>query len=51
MNSVLPEFESVIKMMRKHDIGTINFFRHGLTNAKAERLNGKIQRVASIIMD
>jgi hypothetical protein len=23
------------------------FFRHGLTNAKVERLNGKIQRFAS----
>ncbi|MDR1652667.1 MAG: transposase [Prevotellaceae bacterium] len=22
----------------------INYFRHGATNAKAERLNGKIQR-------
>jgi transposase len=43
----IPEFESVIKMMRKHENGIINFFRHGLTNAKAERLNGKIQRFAS----
>jgi transposase len=43
----IPEFESVIKMMRKHESGIINFFRHGLTNAKAERLNGKIQRFAS----
>ncbi|MDR2652778.1 MAG: transposase [Prevotellaceae bacterium] len=34
-------------MMRKHESGIINFFRHGLTNAKAERLNGKIQRIAS----
>jgi transposase len=25
----------------------MKFFRHGLTNAKAERLNGKIQRFAS----
>lgn len=43
----IQEYESVIKMMRKHESGIINFFRHGLTNAKAERLNGKIQRFAS----
>lgn len=43
----IPEFESVIKMMRKHEGEIINFFRNGLTNAKAERLNGKIQRFAS----
>ena len=43
----IPEFTSVIKMMRKHESGIINFFGHGLTNVKAERLNGKIQRFAS----
>jgi len=31
-------------MIRKHEDEIINFFRHGITNAKAERLNGKIQR-------
>lgn len=41
------EFESVIKMIRKHEDEIINFFHHGMTNAKAERLNGKIQRFVS----
>ena len=44
---VLPEFESVIKMIRKHETQIINFFKNGMTNAKAERLNGKIQRFVS----
>jgi len=43
----LKEFESVIKMIRKHEDEIINFFQHGMTNAKAERLNGKIQRFVS----
>jgi transposase len=38
------EFKSVIKMLRKHESQIINYFRYGATNAKAERLNGKIQR-------
>jgi transposase len=41
------EFESVIKMIRKHEDEIINFFQLGMTNAKAERLNGKIQRFVS----
>jgi len=41
------EFESVIKMIRKHEDEIINFFRHGMSNARAERLNGKIQRFVS----
>jgi transposase len=44
---VLSEFESVIKMIRKHETQIINFFKNGMTNAKAERLNGKIQRFVS----
>jgi transposase len=40
----IAEFRGVIKMIRKHETGIINFFKHGLTNAKAENLNGKIQR-------
>lgn len=43
----LKAFESVIKMIRKHEDEIINFFSHGMTNAKAERLNGKIQRFVS----
>ena len=38
------EFKGVIKMLRKHESQIINYFRHGATNAKAEGLNGKIQR-------
>jgi transposase len=41
------EFKSVVKMIRKHEDEIINFFRNGMTNAKAERLNGKIQRFVS----
>jgi len=40
----MTEFESVIKMIRKHEDEIINFFKNGMTNARAERLNGKIQR-------
>jgi len=43
----IKEFDSVIKMIRKHEDEIINFFRQGMTNAKAERLNGKIQRFVS----
>jgi transposase len=43
----IKEFQSVIKMIRKHEKEIINFFKNGLTNAKAERLNGKIQRFVS----
>jgi hypothetical protein len=31
-------------MLRKHETQIINHFRQGATNAKAERLNAKIQR-------
>jgi len=29
-------------MIRKHEDEIINFFQNGITNARAERLNGKI---------
>jgi transposase len=41
------EFKSVVKMIRKHEPEILNYFRHGLTNAKAENLNGKLQRFVS----
>jgi transposase len=41
------EFKSVIKMIRKHEDEILNFFKHGMTSAKAERLNGKIERFVS----
>ena len=34
-------------MIRKQEDEIINFFSYGMTNAKAERLNGKIQRFVS----
>ena len=37
-------FEGFIKMVKKHEDNIINYFTSGLTNAKAENLNGKIQR-------
>jgi len=43
----ITEFKSVIKMIRKHETQIINFFQNGITNAKAERINGKIQRFVS----
>ena len=45
--SEVKEFGSVIKMIRKHEDEIIIFFRHGMSNARAERLNGKIQRFVS----
>ena len=45
--SKLGEFKSVVRMIEKHEREIINFFSHGHTNAKAERLNGKIQRFVS----
>jgi len=45
--SIVTEFGGVVKMIRKHETQIINFFKNGLTNAKAERLNGKIERFAS----
>ena len=41
------EFKTVIKMIEKHQEEIINFFTHGMSNARAERLNGKIKRFVS----
>ncbi|HKK59313.1 MAG TPA: transposase [Salinivirga sp.] len=43
----LDEFRSVLKMIRKHENEILNFFICGQTNAKAERINGKINRFIS----
>jgi transposase len=43
----IKEFVSVVKMVRKHEYEILNFFFCGHTNAKAENLNGKIQRFIS----
>ncbi|MDO9152530.1 MAG: transposase [Paludibacter sp.] len=45
--SEFDEFKSVVKMIRKHQNEIINFFECKQTNAKAERLNGKINRFLS----
>jgi transposase len=34
-------------MIRKHNDQIINFFRHGMTNARTERFNAKIRRFLS----
>jgi transposase len=41
------EYKRVVKMIRKHETEIINYFKHGLTNAKTENLNGKLQRFVS----
>ena len=43
----IDKFASVVKMIRKHEDEVLNFFNNGMTSAKAERLNGKIERFAS----
>ena len=44
----LSEYEDVVFDGYNNPIDEIiNFFPHGMTNAKAERLNGKIQRFVS----
>jgi len=43
-NSKLNEFKSVVKMIEKHEEEIINYFKNTQTNAKAENMNGKIQR-------
>ena len=42
--SKIKEFIAPFKMIRKHENEIVNFFICGQTNAKAERLNGKINR-------
>jgi transposase len=42
--SKLAAFKAVKKMIEKHHDEILNYFREGQTNAKAENMNGKIQR-------
>jgi len=37
-------FKAIRKMIEKHQDDILNYFREGQTNAKAENMNGKIQR-------
>lgn len=46
-HSELNEFKSVVKMIKKHQYEIVNFFECKQTNARAERLNGKINRFIS----
>jgi transposase len=46
-DSGIKEFVPVAKMVRKHEYEILNYFSFGHTNAKAEQLNGKIQRFIS----
>jgi transposase len=42
--SNLNEFKAVVKMIEKHEEEIVNYFLNTQTNAKAENMNGKIQR-------
>jgi transposase len=42
--SQISEFNSVVKMIVNHEEEIINYFKNLHTNAKAENMNGKIQR-------
>lgn len=43
-HSKIPAFRGVRKMIEKHQDDILNYFKEGQTNAKAENMNGKIQR-------
>lgn len=43
-SSGLKQFDSIVKMIEKHEENIINYFQTIHTNAKAENMNGKIQR-------
>jgi len=45
--SNIKEFEPCLKMIQKHEQNILNYFSVTLTNARAENLNGKIQRFIS----
>jgi transposase len=45
--SEIKQFNSVVKMIERHEENIINYFSSFQTNAKAENLNGKIQRFIS----
>lgn len=45
--SEIKAFEQCVKMIEKHEENIINYFYEAQTNAKAERLNGKIERFLS----
>lgn len=47
IDSAIKEMVPVVKMIRKHEQQIVNFFINGQTNARAERLNGKINRFIS----
>jgi transposase len=42
--SKIPALRGIRKMIEKHQDDILNYFKEGQTNAKAENMNGKIQR-------
>lgn len=44
VQSKIPAFRAVRKMIEKHHDNIVNYFIEGHTNARAENMNGKIQR-------
>lgn len=46
-SSKITTFKSVVKMIEKHEKEIIAYFKTKITSAKAERLNGKIERFLS----
>ncbi|GHV42923.1 hypothetical protein FACS1894180_0560 [Bacteroidia bacterium] len=46
-NAKFKKLNSVVKMIKKHESYILNFFECGHTNAKAERLNGKVKRLVA----
>ena len=45
--SRIKQFEPCAKMIQKHENEIMNYFKNPQTNARAERLNGKIERFVS----
>ena len=43
-HAMIPAFKGVRKMIEKHQDDIMNYFKEGQTNAKAENMNGRIQR-------
>jgi transposase len=44
-HSRLPPMIEAARMLRRHLEGILNFCRHGITNAKAEGVNSKVQKI------
>jgi transposase len=42
--SKIPEIENLVKLISAHEEKIMNYFLRGRTNAKAEKMNSKMQR-------